>query len=75
MKFLLKILFAIILILIIVGFIMENYTAIDGKIYIGSGVTLFAFVFMPFFIYYRYKNRIEDYVDKRMEQPEIRDKR
>ena len=41
---------------------------INGKSYIGIGVALFAFLLMPLFIYHRYKDRIGDFIDSRMEK-------
>jgi len=69
MKIILKIIFFIIIILIISGYFIENTTDLNGKIYIGIGVLSFAFIFMPLFIYYRYKDRLGDFIDSRMEQP------
>ncbi len=68
MKVILKILLFITLILIAIGYYLKNYTTINGEIYIGFAVLIFAFLLMPLFIYHRYKNRIGDFVDKRMEK-------
>ncbi|MEE9350518.1 MAG: hypothetical protein V3U80_10760 [Flavobacteriaceae bacterium] len=69
MKTILKIILILILGLIIGGYILENYYNQNGKLYIGSGVFLFAFILMPLFVYQRYNGRIGDFIDKRMEQP------
>ena len=70
MKTALKILFIISVSLIIVGYVLLNFTQLNGKFFIGLGVFGFAFIFMPLFIYYRYKDRIGDFIDSRMEKPE-----
>ena len=70
MKNVLKILFFISLGLIILGYILINFTQLNGKLFIGIGVLSFAFLVMPLFIYYRYKDRIGDFIDRRMEKPE-----
>ena len=49
---------------------MPQFTSINGVKLIGFGVLLFAFVIMPLFIYHRYKGRVDDFIDKRMEKPE-----
>jgi hypothetical protein len=70
MKNVLKILFFISLGLIILGYILLNFTQLNGKLFIGIGVLSFAFLVMPLFIYYRYKDRFGDFIDRRMEKPE-----
>ena len=70
MKYLLQIIFIISLSLIFYGYLIENITGVNGKKYIGFGVLFFAFIFMPLFVYYRYKDRMNVFIDKRMEQPE-----
>ena len=69
MKIILKILVFVVLILILGGYIFKNTSTINGNMFIGIGVSLFAFILMPLFIYHRYNGRIGDFVDKRMEQP------
>ena len=73
MKTILKVLFFISFGLIILGYILINFTQIKGNIFIGIGVFSFAFFVMPLFIYYRYKDRIGDFIDSRMEKPEDED--
>ena len=68
MKSFLKILFILILGITLLGYYFENFSTINGKLYIGIAVVLFAFIFMPLFVYYRYKDRIGDFVDSRMEK-------
>lgn len=68
MKLVLRIIFLLFIGFVIAGYSLENFTEINGKLYIGIGVVLFAFVFMPFFIYYRYKDRVGNFIDDRMEQ-------
>jgi len=69
MKVVLRILVFIVLILILVGYIFKNNSTINGSLFIGIGVVLFAFILMPLFIYHRYNGRIGDFIDKRMENP------
>ena len=73
MKILLKIVFFSSLLIIIIGFILNNFTSQNGHLFIGVGVLLFAFILMPLFIYHRYKDRIGDFIDSRMEQPVEKD--
>lgn len=70
MKTIIQIIFFTSIVLVIVGYIIENITDNKGEMYIGLGVMMFAFLFMPLFIYYRYKDKVGDFIDKRMEQPE-----
>lgn len=70
MKNLLRILFFVSLGLIILGYILINFTQLNGKLFIGIGVLSFAFLVMPLFIYYRYKDRLGDFIDRRMEKSE-----
>ncbi len=60
--------------LIVIGYSFENIFNLNGKIYIGFGVVIFAFILMPLFIYKRYKGRISDFIDSRMEQEPHQDK-
>jgi type IV secretory pathway TrbL component len=39
------------------GFYVKNVEGANGEIIIGISVLVIAFVFMPLFIYYRYKNK------------------
>ncbi len=68
MKNILKILFFFSFLIIVLGFILNNFTSHNGHLFIGIGVLLFAFLLMPLFIYHRYKDRIGDFIDSRMEQ-------
>ena len=55
--------FTLITILILVlgalgyGFYLKNSADPNGEIIIGIGVLILAFVFMPLFIFHRYKNK------------------
>ena len=69
MKTVLKILFVLSLSLIILGYLFKFYAFLNGNLFIGFGVLLFAFILMPLFIYYRYKDRVGDFIDSRMEKP------
>ena len=69
MKIILKVLFFLSFLLILLGYILPKFTQINGTKLIGIGVLLFAFVLMPLFIYYRYKDRVGEFIDKRMEKP------
>lgn len=68
MKIVLRILLLLIIGFVLIGYYIENFTENNGKLYIGIGVSLFAFILMPLFVYTRYKNRIGDFIDKRMEK-------
>ncbi len=57
MKKLLFILFIIILSILGYGFYLKNFGDVNAEFIIGIGVVLTAFVFMPLFIYYRYKDK------------------
>jgi len=69
MASLLKIIILAIIALILFGYYTESTNG-NGKLYIGIGVLVFAFVLMPLFIYHRYNNRIGDFIDSRMEKEE-----
>lgn len=44
------------------GFYLKSVGDVNGEITIGIGVLAIAFVFMPLFIYHRYKNKnIKDF--------------
>lgn len=70
MKTALKILFILSFGLIILGYVLLNFTQLNGTLFIGIGVFSFAFVLIPLFIYVRYKGRVGDFIDRRMEQPD-----
>jgi len=70
MKIIVKIIFFLSVTLVVLGYMLENYSDMNGKLLIGLGVVIFAFLFMPLFIYHRYKNRIGDFIDERMQTPE-----
>ncbi len=70
MKLILRIILLLIIGFVLVGYYIENFTENNGKLYIGIGVSLFAFILMPLFVYSRYKNRIEDFINRRMEKEE-----
>ena len=56
MKIALKIMFVIFLVWIIIGIYLLNQDHEKAKIVMGLGVFYFSFLFMPFFIYYRYRD-------------------
>jgi len=70
MKFVLRVLLLLIIGSVAIGYYTENFTDTNGKLYIGIGVSLFAFVLMPLFVYHRYNNRIGEFIDRRMEKEE-----
>lgn len=57
MKYVLIILLVIILGMLGYGFYVKNSPDGYGEIIIGIGVLMIAFIFMPLFIYHRYKNK------------------
>ena len=57
MKKLLIILFIIALSVLGYGFYLKNYGGDNAELIIGIGVVLTAFILMPLFIYYRYKDK------------------
>ncbi len=62
MKHLLKILLIVIIGAISYGFYIKNDVGSQGEIIIGISVLAIAFIFMPLFIYHRYKNKnIKDF--------------
>ena len=56
MKLVLKIMLIIFLIWMIIGIYLVNIDHEKAQIVMGLGVFYFSFLFMPFFIYYRYKD-------------------
>lgn len=56
MKLILKIMFVIFLVWIIIGLYLINTAHENAEIVMGLGVFYFSFLFMPFFIYYRYRD-------------------
>ncbi|QXP64423.1 hypothetical protein [Polaribacter sp. HaHaR_3_91] len=56
MKLMLKIMFVIFLIWMAAGMYLINTDHEKGQIVMGLGVFYFSFLFMPFFIYYRYRD-------------------
>ncbi|MGI9533159.1 hypothetical protein [Lutimonas sp.] len=57
MKIILRIILLAVLGLIGYGYYMNLEEAGNGEKFIGFGVLLFAFILMPLFIYYRYRNK------------------
>jgi uncharacterized protein YxeA len=57
MKKILIILFIIFLSILGYGFYLKNTAGDNSELVIGIGVVLIAFVLMPLFIYYRYKDK------------------
>jgi hypothetical protein len=63
MRVILCVLFFTALLLSISGFIISANHAANGDLYIGLGVVTLFFIWMPTFIYHRWKNKkIEDYM-------------
>ncbi|QXP69025.1 hypothetical protein H0I29_10255 [Polaribacter sp. R2A056_3_33] len=56
MKLTLKIMFVIFLIWMAIGMYLVNTGHEKAQIVMGLGVFYFSFLFMPFFIYYRYRD-------------------
>lgn len=62
MKSILFFLLITILGILIYGYYIKNSGDANGEIVIGIGVLAIAFIFMPLFIYHRYKNKnIKDF--------------
>lgn len=70
MKYLISIIFVIVIGILVYGFYTKSNGNIDGEIIIGIGVLAIAFVLMPLFIYHRYKDKnMEDFrLDKWFEK-------
>ena len=56
MKIALKIMFVIFLVWMIIGMFLINTAHEKAQIVMGLGVFYFSFLFMPLFIYYRYRD-------------------
>ena len=56
MKYLLRILVLLILVFISFGYYQKN-NGLNGDKWIGIGILLVAFVLMPLFLYFRFKNK------------------
>ena len=62
MKYVIRILFFIVLAFIGYGFYIKNTIGDEGDKWVGIGVLLSALVLMPIFLWHRYKNKkLEDY--------------
>ncbi|WP_438967056.1 hypothetical protein [Flavobacterium sp.] len=62
MKYLVRILFLIVLGLIAFGYYHKNNGNTEGDKWVGIGVLVLAFILMPVFIYHRYRNKkLKDY--------------
>lgn len=57
MKYLVRILFLIVLGLIAFGYYHKNNGSAEGDKWVGIGVLVLAFILMPVFIYHRYRNK------------------
>lgn len=71
MKLVLKIMFIIFLVWMIAGIYLLNIEHEKAQIVMGLGVFYFSFLFMPFFIYYRYKDgKYKKYIlnDKKLKE-------
>lgn len=63
MKYFLYIIFAVIAISVGLGFYFQSLGAPGAERYIGGGIAGLFFIWMPLFIYHRWKNRsIQDYM-------------
>lgn len=56
MKIVLKVLFVIFTVWMIIGIYLTHQLHQKAQMVIGSGVLFLFFIFMPIFIYYRYKD-------------------
>ena len=56
MKLTLKIMFIIFIVWMVTGIYLVNTEHEKAQIVMGLGVFYFSFLFMPFFIYYRYRD-------------------
>ena len=56
MKLVINVMFGIFLVWMITGLYLVNIDHEKAQIVMGLGVLYFAFLFMPFFIYYRYRD-------------------
>ena len=62
MKLLLKLLFIIVLTLMAYGFYLNKNEMPIGEKFIGISVFIGAFIYMPFFLFYRWKDKsLKDY--------------
>ena len=72
MKYVIRILFFIVLAFIGYGFYIKNTIGDVGDKWVGIGVLISALVLMPIFLWHRYKNKkLEDYMfkfDKKKEE-------
>ncbi|MFC4738636.1 hypothetical protein ACFO3U_01375 [Flavobacterium ponti] len=57
MKYLVRILFLIVVGFVAFGYFYKNNGNNEGDKWIGIGVLILAFVLMPVFIYHRYRNK------------------
>lgn len=64
MKRFLQIFFLTIIIFLAFGYYTKATNIVQGNRYIGIAVVVFAFIFLPLFLYYRYKGRtLKEYTD------------
>jgi hypothetical protein len=64
MKLFLQLFFILDILAIAIGYYIKSQNEFQGNRVIGIAVILLAFVFMPLFIYYRYKGKdIRKYLD------------
>ncbi|PCH74999.1 MAG: hypothetical protein COB98_09565 [Flavobacteriaceae bacterium] len=57
MKYIIRIILAIVLGLIGIGFYIKQTDIPEGRFYVGLGVVTLAFILMPLFIYHSYKDK------------------
>jgi len=74
MKYFLNILFILVVIGLIVGFVIQNTNESQGNFIIGISVLTGFFILMPVFIYHRWKDKkVEDYLLNRKNIYKMRD--
>ena len=65
MKYVIRILFFIVLGLIGYGYYIKQNESLEGDKWIGIGILITALVLMPIFLWHRYKNKnLDDYMFK-----------
>lgn len=57
MNVVLKIIIVVVVCFVAYGFYINSNEAGQGEKFIGIGVSVFAFILMPLFVYHRYKNK------------------
>jgi hypothetical protein len=74
MKYILTLLFLIALSLVLYGYYIGEEDIVTKDRYIGLGIVAFFFVWMPVFIYHRWKNKnVKDYMLNKENIEKMRD--